>query len=188
MAANVSDLGHRGRLTVGHLGVGSKFDDRRAHLQAAVSLLGRPGVEVLASSSTYETQPVGEVLAQAPSYVNACLRVRSSLGAQALVNACKAVEREVQARRGGCPSAPRAIDIDLLLLVELTHTSTRLPLPHPDVLTRRYVLIPLLELDPDLALPDGTRIANAERAQITGQLVTRASPPLSTPDPVSQSS
>jgi len=180
MAANVSDLGHRGPPTVGYLGVGSNVDDRRAHFQAAVSLLGRAGVEILASSSTYETQPVGEALDQAPDFVNACLRVRSSLGAQALVNACKAIEREVQARRGGCPSAARTIDIDLLLLGDLTHTSTRLPLPHPDVLTRRYVLIPLLELDPDLALPDGTRIADAERAQITGQLVTRAGPPLST--------
>ena len=77
---------------IGFLGLGSNVGDRREHLQAAVDLLPAQGVEVRSSSSVYETEPVGDVLDQR-DFLNACLRVDTELGPEALLDACKAVER-----------------------------------------------------------------------------------------------
>ena len=63
----------------GYLGLGSNVGDRRASLQSAVDALPRHGVDVLASSSTYDTDPVGEVLDQ-PEFLNACIRIETALG------------------------------------------------------------------------------------------------------------
>jgi 2-amino-4-hydroxy-6-hydroxymethyldihydropteridine diphosphokinase len=70
------------------------------------------------------------------------------------------------------------IDVDLLLLGDETYGSERLSLPHREVVTRRFVLVPLLELDPGLATPDGRALAEALAALATGQEVRRAGPPL----------
>jgi 2-amino-4-hydroxy-6-hydroxymethyldihydropteridine diphosphokinase len=158
----------------GYLGLGSNVGDRRGHLQAAVDALPAHGVEVLASSSVYETEPVGEVLDQ-PDFLNACIRVRTALEPEALLDACKAVERELGRAPGGVRHGPRPIDVDLLLLRDLEYESERLRLPHRDVLVRRFVLAPLLELDPELALPDGTALRDALEA-LGGQRVERVGP------------
>jgi 2-amino-4-hydroxy-6-hydroxymethyldihydropteridine diphosphokinase len=145
---------------IGYLGLGSNLGDRRANLAAAVDELGRRGVEVLASSSAYDTEPVGEVLDQ-PSFLNACVRVRTAHGPEELLGVCKDVERAVGREAGGPRHGPRVVDVDVLLLGDLTYESARLRLPHPEVRSRRFVLVPLLELDPDLAFPGGTRAADA---------------------------
>jgi 2-amino-4-hydroxy-6-hydroxymethyldihydropteridine diphosphokinase len=67
------------------------------------------------------------------------------------------------------------VDVDVLLLGSLEHRSARLVLPHPELATRRFVLEPLLELDPELRLPDGTRLA-ARLAQLAGQRVSAVGP------------
>jgi 2-amino-4-hydroxy-6-hydroxymethyldihydropteridine diphosphokinase len=164
---------------IGHLGLGSNVGDRRAHLQAAVGELPDHGVSVLASSSVYETEPVGEVLDQRDFY-NACVTVRTALDPEALLDACKAVER-VLGRRRGVRHGPRTIDVDLLLLGSREHVSGRLALPHPDLLTRRFVLVPLLELDPELIVPGHGPAAAALAALAPGQDVRRCGPPLTLP-------
>jgi 2-amino-4-hydroxy-6-hydroxymethyldihydropteridine diphosphokinase len=163
---------------IGYLGLGSNVGDRRAHLQAAADALGAQGVEVLASSSTYDTDPVGEVLDQ-PAFLNACLRVRTGLGPEALLDAAKAVERGLGRRAGGPRHGPRPIDVDVLLLGDLEHASERLTLPHEQVLARRFVLVPLLELDFGLTTPGGDALADALAALPVDEGVRRAGPPLS---------
>jgi 2-amino-4-hydroxy-6-hydroxymethyldihydropteridine diphosphokinase len=143
---------------VGYLGLGSNEGDRLGNLRAARDALGRHGIEVLASSSVYETAPQGEVLDQ-PDFLNACLRVRTELGPEELLDAAKAVERELGRRPGGVRHGQRPIDLDVLLLGDLEFRSERLSLPHREVASRRFVLEPLLELDGGLALPDGTALA-----------------------------
>jgi 2-amino-4-hydroxy-6-hydroxymethyldihydropteridine diphosphokinase len=160
-----------GSLT-GYLGLGSNEGDRLANLRAARDALGGRGVEVLAASSVYETAPQGEVTDQA-DFLNACLRVRTSLGPEELLNAAKAVERDLGREPGGVRHGPRPIDVDVLLLGDLEFRSERLSLPHPEVTGRRFVLEPLLELDPQLALPDGTRLADSLDA-VRDQPVRRA--------------
>ena len=164
--------------TVGYLGLGSNIGDRRAHLAAAAAALPALGVDVLASSELYETEPVGLILDQA-DFLNACLRVATSLGPEELLDACKAVEREVGRAAGGTRHGPRVIDVDLLLLGDLQYSSDRLRLPHPEVSSRRFVLVPLLELDPGLTLPGGERLAGSLAALGGGQGVRLAGPPLS---------
>ena len=162
---------------VGYLGLGSNIGERRGHLLAAVAALPAHGVTVLASSSTYETEPVGMVLDQ-PDFLNACLRVETELDPEPLLDACKAVEREVGRVAGGVRHGPRVIDVDLLLLGDLELRSERLSLPHREVTSRRFVLVPLLELAPDLTLPDGTPLAPALDALGPAQNVSRLGAPL----------
>jgi 2-amino-4-hydroxy-6-hydroxymethyldihydropteridine diphosphokinase len=94
-----------------------------------------------------------------PDFLNACLRVRTELGPEALLDVCKEVERELGREPGGMRHGPRPIDVDVLLMGDVVHRSERLTLPHAEVATRRFVLEPLLELDPGLRLPDGTPLA-----------------------------
>lgn len=162
---------------VGYLGLGSNVGDRRAQLEEAVARLPGHGVEILASSSVYETEPVGLVLEQRDFY-NACLRVRTGHDPERLLDACKGIERELGRPEGGVRHGPRPIDVDVLLLDDRDYCSPRLTLPHPEVRSRRFVLVPLVELDPGLALPDGTRLSEALAALGDGQDVQLAGPPL----------
>jgi 2-amino-4-hydroxy-6-hydroxymethyldihydropteridine diphosphokinase len=164
-------------MKVGYLGLGSNVGDRRANLQAAVEDLWAHGVPVLQSSSVYETEPVGEVLDQ-PDFYNACVRIETPLAPEPLLDACKAVERALGRDPGGVRHGPRPIDVDVLLLEDVEHESERLCLPHREVTTRRFVLVPLLELDPHLELPGDGRLADALAALPPGQEVRRAGPPL----------
>lgn len=165
----------------GYLGLGSNVGDRRAHLQAAIDALPDHGVIVLACSSTYDTDPVGEILDQ-PSFLNACARIETGLGPEELLDSCKAIEaklgRDVE---NAIRHAPRAIDVDLLLLGDEPYASERLSIPHEQVTARRFVLIPLLELDFDLRTPDGTRLSDSLAAMPLDEGVRRDGPPLRLP-------
>ena len=162
---------------IGYLGLGSNVGDRRTNLQACVEALWAHDVVVLVSSSVYETEPVGEVLDQ-PDFYNACVRIETPLEPEPLLDACKAVERALGREPGGVRHGPRPIDVDVLLLEDVDHESERLRLPHREVTTRRFVLVPLLELDPDLEFPGGGRVADALAALGPGQEVRLAGPPL----------
>lgn len=164
-------------MRTGFLGLGSNLGDRRANLQAAVDALPAHGVAVLASSATYDTDPVGQVVDQ-PTFLNACLRVQTLHEPEGLLDACKAVERAVGREAGGARHGPRAIDVDVLLLGDLEHRSERLAVPHEQVLARRFVLVPLLELDLDLVTPAGDRLADALARLPLDEEVRRAGPPL----------
>jgi len=157
---------------VGYLGLGSNVGDRESHLEAAVDALRRHGVDVEAISSLYETQPVGEVLDQ-PDFLNAAIRIRTDLEPEDLLDLCKTIEVEQGRMLGGQRHGPRPLDIDLLLLGDVVLETDRLTLPHPEASSRRFVLAPLLELDPDLTLPDGSRLADALDGLGPGQGVTR---------------
>jgi 2-amino-4-hydroxy-6-hydroxymethyldihydropteridine diphosphokinase len=164
-------------VTAGYLGLGSNVGDRLEQLQTAVEALPRHAVQVLRSSSVYETEPVGLVLDQR-EFLNACVRVRTDLSPDELLDTCKAVERELGREAGGVRHGPRVIDIDVLLLDGVSYQSARLRVPHPTVVERRFVLVPLLELDPELSLPDGFRLQAALDSLGPGQEVRLAGPPL----------
>ena len=159
-------------MRTGYLGLGSNVGDPADHLRAAIELLEAEGIEIEAVSLAYVTEPVGEVLDQ-PDFLNAAVRVRTELEPEQLLDACKRVEAE-RGRSFDAPRhSPRPLDVDLLLLGGLELSTERLTLPHREVTTRRFVLVPLLELDPELTLPDGTRLAEALAALGPGQRVER---------------
>lgn len=164
----------------GLLGLGSNVGERRVHLQSAVAGLGAFGIEVTACSSTYDTDPVGEVLDQ-PSFLNACLKMRTALGPIELLDAVKELEAKLGRQAAEVRHGPRAIDIDVLLLGEIELSHPRMTLPHEQLLTRRFVLIPALELDFELRLPGGHRLADGLARLGTDEGVRWAGPPLDLP-------
>src|ERR671922_865120 len=143
---------------VAYLGLGSNLGDRLANLQGAVDVLRRGrGIDVTASSRVWETAPVGGP--DQPDYLNAVVRVETHLAPEDLLAACLRAERElgrVRAERWG----PRTVDVDLLLYDERAVDEPDLVIPHPRIGERAFVLVPLLELEPDPRLPDGTRLVD----------------------------
>jgi 2-amino-4-hydroxy-6-hydroxymethyldihydropteridine diphosphokinase len=140
-----------------------------------VRALAEHGVEIDAVSSLYETEPVGEILDQ-PDFLNAAVRIEADLSAEELLDLCKAIELE-QGRVFAAPRhGPRPLDIDILLFGDVQVSSERLRIPHPEITSRRFVLAPLVELDPDLTLPDGTSLAEALEALGEGQRADRVGP------------
>jgi 2-amino-4-hydroxy-6-hydroxymethyldihydropteridine diphosphokinase len=162
------------------LGLGANLGDRRAALDAALRHLHAAGHRVEAVSPAYETAP-REVLDQ-PAYLNAAARVDSPLDPPALLDAVKRMERALGREPGGRRFGPRPIDCDLLLWEGGAWREERLEIPHPRLAQRRFALVPLLDLDPSLTLPDGRRLVDLERAlDPDEQAVRRVPEPLWAP-------
>jgi hypothetical protein len=110
------------------------------------------------------------VLDQA-DFLNACAEIETAHGPEELLAACKAVERELGREGVGVRHGPRPIDVDLLLLGDLEHSSERLEIPHRDLRTRRFVLEPLSELAPELVSADMLRsVSDQPVQQVEGRL------------------
>jgi 2-amino-4-hydroxy-6-hydroxymethyldihydropteridine diphosphokinase len=129
--------------------------------------LQRRGVAVTAASAVYETEPQAGAVGQ-DDFLNACLAVETDLEPDALLSVLKDVERELGRDLDAPRHAARPIDVDLLLTDHGGHESARLTVPHAELLERRFVLEPLLELDP----PGRDRLEEALR-RVAGQRVTR---------------
>lgn len=144
---------------VGYLGLGSNVGDSPANLRAAAKALGDEGIVVLARASLYRTAPQGEILDQ-PDFVNSALKIETHLGPIQLLELAKSIEHDMGRDPDGVRHGPRPIDIDILMLGDEPYESDRLNLPHREIATRRFVLEPLLEIEPEFTLPDGTRAAD----------------------------
>ena len=143
------------------LGLGANIGDRRATVEAAIAWLD--GVVALeAVSAAYETAP-REVIDQ-PPFLNAAVRVATTLAPPELLAQAKRLERELGRDPGGIRFGPRAIDCDLLLWDGGEWCDDDLEVPHPRLIERRFALLPVLDLDPGLRLPDGRALADLEAA------------------------
>ncbi len=139
-----------------YVGLGSNLGDRLANLAYALDALERAGLTVEAVSAVYDTEPWGEPppgLAEPPRYANAAACVRATLAPIELLRLCKRIEvavgRDLRAPR----NAPRLLDLDVLLMGELTHSTVELELPHPRLHLRAFVLVPLAEIAPSVLHP-----------------------------------
>ena len=131
-----------------YLGLGSNLGDRCAEMARAIQALARLG-HLCARSALYETEPEGG--ADQPMYLNAAVRLKTELSARALLHACLDIERaQGRVRPAGAAKAARTIDIDLLLYGAAVIAESGLRIPHPALLSRPFVRIPLA----DVALPD----------------------------------
>lgn len=146
-------------MSVGYLGLGSNVGDPPANLREAARRLGDEGIVILAHASLYVTAPQGEVLDQ-PDFINSALKIRTHLEPIQLLEVAKAIEHTMGRDPNGVRHGPRPIDIDLLMLGDEPYESERLKLPHREIATRRFVLAPLLEIEPEFTLPDGRRGAD----------------------------
>jgi 2-amino-4-hydroxy-6-hydroxymethyldihydropteridine diphosphokinase len=123
--------------------------DRVATIESAVGELMEHGVSVQAVSHIYETAP--REVADQPAFLNAACRIATDLAPPALLDLIKGIERDL-GRVAGPRYGPRAIDLDILLWEGGGWRDARLEVPHPRLHQRRFALVPLLELDPDLTL------------------------------------
>jgi len=161
---------------VATLGLGANLGDRLRSLQSAVDLLAAEGVRAVASSRVWETDPAGGPPDQ-PPYLNAVIRTETQAAPQEALAACNRVEAEL-GRTREVRWGPRTIDIDVLLYDELIVNEPRLTIPHPRMTERSFVVLPLLELDPDPVLADGTRILDLA---VDGEGARPYAPPLVLP-------
>lgn len=142
------------------MGLGANLGDREGAIRSAVELLGaEPGIEVVAVSRLRETDPVGYL--DQPRFLNGATALETDLGAGEVLARLLAVERRLGRERTGEERfGPRTIDLDLLLYGQEEIDEPGLTVPHPRLAERRFALEPLYELEPDLALPDGRRVAD----------------------------
>ena len=138
-----------------YIGLGSNLGEREATLREALTRLGElDGVAVVAVSSFRETDPVGNV--DQPRFVNGAAEIETNLGPRELLESLLEVERSLgrdRSREGRW--GPRTVDLDLLLYGDEAVGEAGLEIPHPRLAERAFVVEPLLELDPELRLPDG---------------------------------
>ena len=150
-----------------YLGLGSNLGDREAMLRAAIAALdATPGVRVTAVSSLYETPPWGPV-PQGP-YLNACVALDTTLSPRELLRLCLAIERD-HGRERAVRWGPRTLDIDLLLYGDETIDEEGLMVPHPRMTERAFVLVPMAEIAPELAI-GGRSIAESLKALDTSEI------------------
>lgn len=143
---------------VAYIGLGSNLGGPMAQIAAALDRLGSlQETRLRAVSSCYRTAPVG--LLDQPDFINCVASVTTTLAPRALLEAMLAIERS-QARRRSVPNAPRTLDLDLLLYGDLRIEETGLTVPHPRLEQRGFVVIPLVEIAPELVLPSGVVAAD----------------------------
>lgn len=141
---------------VAYVGLGANLGDRAGNIRRALALLdGAPGVRVDAVSALYETPPWG--FTEQPAFLNAAARLETDLGPLQLLIALKAFETSV-GREVTFHWGPRVIDLDLLLYDDQRISRRGLEVPHPGMLGRAFVLVPLRDVFPDFRAPDGRAI------------------------------
>ncbi len=135
-----------------YVGLGANLDDPAAHVRRAFEDLGRiAATRCVSRSRLYRNPPMGP--ADQPDYVNAAAALDTRLPPPELLAALQAIERAHGRTRDGVRWGPRTLDLDLLLYGDLESDDPRLTLPHPGLHRRAFVLYPLLEIAPGLAIP-----------------------------------
>ena len=151
------------------LSLGTNLGDRVANLRGAIAALEGAGVRVTRVSSFYETEPV-DFLEQ-PWFLNCVVEGETEVGAAELLRAL----REIEVRMGSkkvVAKGPRLIDMDILLYGDKTIATEELQVPHPRMLSRKFVLVPLVEIAPKVKHPawNGTAEEMLEGAADKGQV------------------
>lgn len=157
-------------MTSAFVGLGSNLGDRVGNLAAALTALGAtPGVRIVSVSHAYESAPWG--VTEQPTFANCVAALEVEIDAPSLLAACKRVETGM-GRSPGRRFGPRIIDLDVLLFGCERIDTPDLTVPHPRLLERDFVVTPLLEVAPCVALPDGRapRRDKATEGSVTGVL------------------
>ena len=142
-----------------YIGIGSNVGDRVSFCRRAVEALGElEGTRLEKASGLYEATPVGGPPQR--SFVNLVARISTDLKPRDLLRACKGIEQRLGREPSEIRWGPRVIDIDLLQYDDEKINEPDLEVPHPRITQRRFVMIPLLEIDPEASDPWGARYAD----------------------------
>ena len=137
-------------MSTAHLLIGGNLGDRKENLLTAISLINEQCGTLTRSSSVYETEAWGKT--DQPLFLNQALEISTSLNARQLMRKILKIEKEMGRVRKE-KLGPRIIDIDILLFENEIHDLRFLKIPHPEMQNRRFVLVPLAEIDPTLQHP-----------------------------------
>lgn len=133
------------------IGFGGNIGDTRQLITDAIVCLAlRSELQILAKSCFYQSAPVE---ATGGDYINAVIEVETELSPYGLLHVCQTIEQEF-GRERPYTNAPRTLDLDILSFEGVTQNETELILPHPKIIERSFVLLPLLEIAPNFFLPD----------------------------------
>lgn len=157
------------------LSLGTNLGDRIGYLREATAKIGQiPGIEIVAQSPIYETEPVGvKPEYQHLAYLNAALVLSITISPDELSEAIHQIETDMGRSRGNDRYAPRPIDIDILYVGQFVRQTAELTLPHPEWAHRRFVLQPLADIRPHLQLPGVSADIQTLLAQLPkGEAVT----------------
>lgn len=153
---------------VAYVGLGSNLEDPTAQLARAVAeLASLPDTTLLAQSAFYASRPVGPQ--DQPDFVNGAVQLTTKLSPYQLLDHLQAIE-QAHGRERLRHWGPRTLDLDLLLYGNDSIHDERLTVPHAELANRDFVLQPLLDLNPELTLPDGGRIETLRQACPDNQL------------------
>lgn len=133
-----------------YLGIGTNLGDRAANIRTACDNMDAAGLTVMALSPLYETEPWG--ITDQPRFINAACSARTGLPPHTLLSTLKAIEREMGRTRNE-RYGPRIIDLDILLYDRVVLMTDPLKVPHPGMLERATVLVPLADIAPDVRHP-----------------------------------
>ena len=146
-----------------YVALGSNLGDSRQHLLDAIEALAAlPQTAVTARSRIYRTPPWG--VTDQPDFLNAVVALETALEPHDLLDALLAIERAAGRQRNGERWGPRTLDLDLLHVADQTVNDDRLTLPHPHIADRAFVLLPLHDVAPDLAIPGQGSVASLLRS------------------------
>lgn len=150
-------------MTRAFIGLGSNLGDRLANCGEALRRIeALEGVTLTGVSRAWESEPWG--VTEQPAFANAVASVAMSIDAPKLLSALKSIESDM-GRETGLRYGPRVIDLDILLVDDEEWDTPELSVPHPRLAEREFVVVPLLELDPDVRTPDGSPIDRASATQ-----------------------
>ena len=143
-------------MPVAYVALGANLGEPVRALKGALRAMSEAGIELLACSSFYRTEPIDS---SGPDYVNAVAKVSTNLSADDLLRRLLAIEKEFgRIRPAGVHNAPRTLDLDLLLYEENVLQTPLLTLPHPRMHERAFVLVPLAEISPEAVIPGKGRV------------------------------
>lgn len=152
------------QLVTAYLGLGSNLEDRRQHLDMAIDFL-KERIKIEKLSPIYDTAPIN--LPGQPRFLNMVVQISTRLSANTLLFMAKGIE----AKLGRVPlDTPRPIDIDILFFGdEIINTPPQLVVPHPRLLERAFVLVPLADIAPDLVHPGSKKTVKQMLETVQGK-------------------
>jgi 2-amino-4-hydroxy-6-hydroxymethyldihydropteridine diphosphokinase len=153
-----------------YLSLGSNLGDRSANLEQAIEALPGAGIKILRRSSTYETEPV-DFLEQ-PWFLNCVMEGKTNLPPRALLGKLQGIEQQLGSRKL-VPRGPRIIDLDVLFYGSQVIREPGIEIPHPRLAQRRFVLVPLVEIAPQLRHPLMGKTADELLAETPDRSVVR---------------
>lgn len=160
-------------MSIVYISIGSNLGNRRQNIQRAICQLEKSDrIKIKRVSSLYETEPIG--FTDQPDFLNCVVEIETDFKPLQLLKFLKEIERSLGRKRDKVKWRPRVIDLDIILYDQLIFNHPQLIIPHKEALNRRFVLVPLAEIAPQMIFPHrGIRVQEALESSPTNQKIRK---------------